>query len=219
MPHRVPKNRYFDFAFPCLCRRKPPKIDGALRGWHQRHLVPDLMSLDGSEPYADVYLAWHESGIYLGVNVMGKVNPITVEPEHFWDADCLEVWLDMRDARAMHHASRYCHQFVFLPAGGGRGGKQPTARQIDITRGPGRGKVSFPKSLQVAVRQTAKGYAMEVGIPAGALHGFDPVEHPRIGFTYHLNDTHLGSQWWSVDRRFRFYDDPSMWGTAVLKKG
>ena len=218
MPHRVPKRRYFNFAFPCRYRRTAPEIDGLLRDWHRRFLVPDLMAVEGQSSYADVYLAWNDEGLYLAVNVKGKANPITIEPVQFWDADCFEIWLDMRDARTMHHAGRYCHQFVFLPAGGGGDGASPEARPIDITRGPGEGRVCDPEILSVAVRKTKQGYAMEAAIPTEALHGFDPVEHPRLGFTYHLNDTHLGAQWWSVDRRFRFHDNPSMWGTAVLTR-
>lgn len=214
MPKRVPRTRYFNIAVPCKYRKTKPRIDGILKDWQKKFLLPDMVAVDGRNAFADVYLSWNEAGIYLAMEVKGKANPITVEENQFWTADCLEVWLDMRDARAMHHAGRYCHQFVFLPPAGSKG--KPLARQVDITRGPTKGQMHEPAGITVAFNKTETGYTLEAAISADALQGFDPVEHPRLGFTYHINDTHLGAQYWSIDKRFRFMDNPSMWGTVIL---
>ena len=218
MPQRVPKRRYFNFAFPCRYRSRAPKIDGSLRDWQKRFLVPDLMTIEEREAYADISMAWNENGIYFAINLKGKVNPLTVNPAEPPKADCFEVWLDMRDARNMHHAGRYCHHFQFLPIGGGRDANEATGQQIAIARAPERSNICDPDILEVAAKTTRQGYAMEVAIPAEALTGFDPEENPRLGFTYLLNDTHLGTQWWSVSTHFRFRSNPSMWGTAVLSR-
>jgi hypothetical protein len=214
MPKRVPRTRYFNIAVPCRHRKTKPRIDGLLKDWQKKFILPDMVAVDGRNAFAEFYLAWNDAGIYLAMEVKGKANPITVEENQFWTADCLEVWFDMRDARAMHHASLYCHQFVFLPPTGAKG--EPLARQVDITRGSGKGQMDEPDGVTVASKKTESGYTLEAAISADALHGFDPVEHPRLGFTYHINDTHLGAQYWSIDKRFRFMDNPSMWGTVIL---
>lgn len=218
MLQQVPQRRYFNFAFPCHYRPNPPPMDGKLKNWPKRFLVPDLMPLEGRTSFADIFMAWNETGIYFAVHLKEKTNPITVNPDRPESADSFEVWLDMRDARNVHQATRYCHQFVFLPGGGGRGGKQPVARPVNITRGPEKARLCDPEILQAAVQAVRQGYALEIAIPSEALHGFNPAEHPRLGFTYYLNDTHRGMQWWSVNKQFRFQDNPSMWGTAVLTK-
>ena len=88
MPQRVPKRRYFNFAFPCRYRSRAPKIDGSLRDWQKRFLVPDLMTIEEREAYADISMAWNENGIYFALNLKGKVNPLTVNPAEPPKADC-----------------------------------------------------------------------------------------------------------------------------------
>ncbi len=49
-------------------------------------------------------------------------------------SDGLRVWIDTRDTHNIHRASRFCHQFVFLPTGGGPRLDQPVAEQTLINR-------------------------------------------------------------------------------------
>ncbi|MBI2192509.1 MAG: hypothetical protein HYU36_11050 [Planctomycetes bacterium] len=219
MSLEVPKRRYFDFAFPCHYRRRPPEIDGRLKDWPRRFLVPDLTAIEGREPFADVWMAWNEAGLYFAVRVAGKTNPITVHPADPAGGDSFEVWLSTRDVRTVHQANRYCHQFTFLPRGGGRGGREPLVRPVPIVRAPEKGMLCDPSILQAAAQPERQGYVLEIAIPSEALHGFDPAEHPRLGFTYHVHDTHRGDQSWTVSKDFRFQDRPSMWGTGILTRG
>ena len=43
---------------------------------------------------------------------------------------------------------------------------------------------------------------MSVFIPAAALTGFNPADHPQLGFTYFLFDRELGQQYFSVGSEF-----------------
>ncbi len=43
-------------------------------------------------------------------------------------------------------------------------------------------------------RTARRGWVVEVAIPASSLSGWNPSEHPRIGFFYKVKDTQLGSQ-------------------------
>ncbi len=60
------------------------------------------------------------------------------------------------------------------------------------------------------------GYQLSAFIPAGALTGFQPEEHPRLGFTYFLFDREFGEQSFSLGSEFPFAADPSLWGTLEL---
>ncbi len=64
----------------------------------------------------------------------------------------------------------------------------------------------------------AEGYSLQVLIGAAGLTGFDPEEHPRLGFTYAVVDRELGWQTFSVGSEFPFQDDPSLWGTLDLRR-
>jgi hypothetical protein len=53
-------------------------------------------------------------------------------------------------------------------------------------------------------------------IPADALTGFEPTEHPRLGFTYALYDRELGLQTFSTGTAIPYEEDPSAWATLDL---
>jgi len=62
------------------------------------------------------------------------------------------------------------------------------------------------------------GYVLTAFIAAGSLYGFEPAEHPRLGFTYALLDRELGLQTFSVGMEFPYEENPSTWGTLELTK-
>ena len=69
------------------------------------------------------------------------------------------------------------------------------------------------------MQKTADGYEMQCHIPADALTGFDPAEHPKVGFNYAIVDRELGWQTFSLGPEFPIGEDPSLWGTLELAKG
>ena len=72
--------------------------------------------------------------------------------------------------------------------------------------------------MAVASNITKSGYTLEAHIPADCLSGFDPAEHPRIGFYYILEDRDHGQQYLTIGDDLYWYVDPSTWATAVLRK-
>ena len=48
------------------------------------------------------------------------------------------------------------------------------------------------------------------------LTGFDPEEHPRLGFTYAVIDRELGEQTFGVGRPMPYQEDPGLWATLEL---
>ena len=75
-----------------------------------------------------------------------------------------------------------------------------------------------PANCGSPARSATDGYVMSAFIPAAALTGFNPTDHPRLGFTYYLFDRELGQQFFSLGSEFPFASDPSLWGTLELVK-
>ncbi len=73
-----------------------------------------------------------------------------------------------------------------------------------------------PGQLRVVSEPRVGGYVLSVFIPQAALTGFNPADHPRLGFTYFVFDRELGQQFFSVGSEFPFASDPSLWGTLEL---
>ncbi|MGB9626961.1 MAG: hypothetical protein ACPMAQ_19070, partial [Phycisphaerae bacterium] len=80
----IPNRQLFRYEIPLRRRRQPPRIDGDLRDWSDEFLVPPLGKLDGQQPFAPVYLAWDDNGLYVACCVTGKRRSLHCEPEEFW---------------------------------------------------------------------------------------------------------------------------------------
>ena len=59
------------------------------------------------------------------VEVRGKEQPPQGHEARPRASDGVTLWVDTRDARTSHRATRYCHQFHLLPTGGGPDNDEP----------------------------------------------------------------------------------------------
>ena len=216
MSRLVPNRQLFRFEIPLRRRAKPPSIDGDLRDWPDAFLVPALCRLDGQEPFAPVYIAWSEEGLYIATRVEGKSRALRCDPKSFWKGDNLRLCVDTRDSRDIKRATRFCRQFYFLPTGGGRTGRDAVAASAPIHRARESAPAVPPGRIEVAADVRCDGYTLEAHIPADCLTGFDPAEHRRIGFYYMLEDGDHGQQYLTVGDDLNWYIDPSTWATGVL---
>jgi len=213
----VPNRLLFRFEFP-IRYRESPTIDGDLSDWPDEFLLPDFGQMDEQESFGKIYLAWNERGLFIACKVTGRNAPFQCNPKSFWKGDNLRLCTDMRDTRDIKRATRYCRQFYFLPAGGGKDKKSPVAGAARINRAAENAPPVDDKLIQVAGSRKAGTYTMEAHIPSQALYGFDPAEHPRIGIFTMLEDIELGQQYLTVDDDLYWYIDPSTWATGVLTK-
>jgi hypothetical protein len=165
-----------------------------------------------------VRAAWNELGLYFSVNVTGKRSSLWCRDNKPEDSDGLQLFIDTRDTHNIHRASRFCHRFLFMPAGTGRQYLEPLADQLLVDRARENASPVRPGHLRVHAQKRADGYTMSVMIPAPALTGFNPQDNPRLGFTYWLLDRELGEQSFSCGSEFPFPSDPSLWGTLQLTK-
>ena len=208
----IPKRAFFQVAFPCVFRADAPVIDGEIDDWDEMHLVPDLMGVEEKSPFADVYMAWRDNGLFFAVDVKGAGGraPDVRRPLR---GDGFQVWIDTRDVRTAPRGSRYCHHFCFWP---GNGTEKAGGRPFRLRQARAHPRLCDPERLEVASKVFQTGYRIEARIPADALTGFDPAENNRLGFTYLLRDKKLGRQVWTAEEILPVAYDPSLWGTAEL---
>ncbi len=212
----VPNRFLFDLEFPLRYRASLPVLTGDLGDWTDDDLLPKLGEMDGSEDFADVWACWNEDGLAIACRVVNKRKALRCNPRSFWTGDNLRLCTDMRDARSNKRATRFCQQFFFLPCGGGSKRRDPVAGVNKFKRARQDAPAIPVGRIKVAARVEAGGYTLEAHIPANCLSGFDPIEHPRIGFYYILEDSDHGRQYLTVGDDLYWYVDPSTWATAVL---
>lgn len=211
----IPTRSFFEFAFPCRRLDGKSFMEGYPAGWPDENRLPELGGLEGTDPYADVFLGWSEEGLYLGVDVRGKAG-LKVEPNRPLKGDGIQIWVDTRDVRKAHRASRFCHHFYFLPTAGTRRGA--VAGQARIRRAMAQGKPCDPQAITVSSHLNRTGYQLCAHLPSDILQGFDPDNNTRIGFTYRISDSLLGRQSWTADDALPVAYDPSLWGTVILSE-
>jgi hypothetical protein len=212
----------FRFSVPVL-RREPVWKAGGVELEESYRLLNlselDLGTSDREPVFADMRMAWSADGLVFNVRVDGKKQPPWCREERLEDSDGLQVWIDTRATLNIHRASRYCHRYVFLPAGGGRRHDEPLADQLLINRARENARPIRPRELQVASRVTKSGYWLAGFVPAVALGGYDPQQYHQLGFTYAVYDRELGMQTFAAGPAFPFGEDPTCWAALELVKG
>ncbi|MFQ6132511.1 MAG: sugar-binding protein [Armatimonadota bacterium] len=211
----LPARSLFAFTFQCHRRARPPRVDGRLTDWPAKYRLPDISALDGRRPFAQVYVSWNEEGLHFACRVDGK-RRVETDRDRWWRKDCLEVWLDMRDNRTIHRATRFCHQFCFIPQSPEGRRNSAEGWQVPIHRALEQAPQCDPEQLQVAAVTGKTFYCLEIVLPSEVLFGFDPEVCSRLGFAYHINDAQLGQQSATVGKEFPIHSDPGLWATLEL---
>ncbi len=217
MPPLVPNRLLFKLEFPIHRCAADLRIDGNVAKWPTCQRLPDLCLIDGERPFAEVWAAWNDDGLYIGCRVKGKRRPPQCDPEKFWKSDSIRVMTDMRDTRTIRRATRFCQQFYLMPTGGGRRGTQAVAGGALVHRATQDAPVAGEDEIPIASKVTKTGYSLTAHLPAGILNGFDPAENPRIGLLVMVEDSELGQQSLTVGDELNWWIDPSMWPVGELR--
>ena len=206
------------FLFRFLLTLK--RIDGA---WPScvplgdQHRLLNFTALDDARRSADVRAAWNDRGLLFSLEVSGKKHQPWCREGRIEESDGFHLWIDTRDTKNIHRASRFCHHFAFLPAGGGHRLDQPIAEQVLINRARENAHPVRPGVLSVQSKKRLDGYALDCFVPAEALTGFDAVDYPRLGFFYAVVDRELGLQTLASSPEFPYQEDPSLWCSMELR--
>ncbi|HEV3121106.1 MAG TPA: hypothetical protein VGY53_04355 [Isosphaeraceae bacterium] len=212
----IPQVFWFRMALPCT------RIDALPRSGRGRLLdlapecaLPDFSRLEGHASWAEVRVAWNPKGLGVSFEVTGKTGPIVSDPERPLASDGVQLWIDTRDTRNAHRATRFCHRFVATLAPGGRG---VNVSQRAIGRAQADAPIARPEAVLSRVDARKSGWLLELFLNAEALHGFDPETNRRLGFAFQVTDPARDDLYLSVGREFPVAEDPSLWATLELRE-
>jgi hypothetical protein len=204
-------------CYPCRYRRDIPHEErDRLLDLPPECRLDNFAAMDDQRSYTDLRLAWNENGLGVQAEVRGKAELPQGDAARARGSDGLTFWIDTRDARTSHRASRYCHQFYALPTGGGPEHDEPVFGQAKINRALNDAPLCDPGAVPFRCRHTRGGYFIEAFLPAAVLNGFDPEQNPRLGFYYAVRDVELGEETLSVGSEFPYWEDPSLWSVLEL---
>lgn len=212
----LPPRFLFRFSFTCPYRKPLWKEAGLALPDECR--LPKLAELESSRNYAEVRCAWSEEGVAFSCRVEGKKQLPWCRDSRPDESDGLRVWIDTRDTHNIHRASRFCHQFIFMPSGSGRNLDEPYGEQLFISRARENPKPVRSNLLKVRRDKRPDGYVIDCLVTPQALTGWDPVENPKLGFTYAVIDREIGTQTFSCGPEFPYHEDPSLWATLELAR-
>ncbi len=201
----------------CRYRPRRPTMDGKLGAWGNEYRLPALSELAGEADFAQYYLAWNGRGLYLALDVP-KEAQVVVNRQNPSAGDALDLFIDTRATQTSHRATRFCHHFVVLPAGGGSDRSEAIVRQVPIRRALQRAPLADPEHMAVASKLRADGYSLELALRTEALHGYEPEEGGRIGLALVLHDIQRGRRFWGTAEDFPYARDPSTWSLIELVK-
>lgn len=213
----LPNQFLFRIAHPCRKVASMPKTeDDMLLDLPEDCRIDNFAAMDDRKSFADVRLAWNEHGIGLQVSVVGKDKLPQGDAARPRSSDGVSFWIDTRDSRASHRASRYCHQFYLLPTGGGPDHDEPVLQQTKIHRALQDAPLADFSDVPFRVKHKKSGYLLEAFFPSAVLNGYDPEQNTRLGFFYTVRDEELGDQTLSIAGEFPYWEDPTLWSVLEL---
>jgi hypothetical protein len=215
----LPQPFWFRLALPC------PRIDDLPRTGKRARLL-DLppscvlaapVQWEGRAPFAEVRAAWNPKGLAIAVEVGGKSGPVRRDPAEPDYRDGLHLWIDTRDTRDVHRATRFCHRFSALLDSGKNEALSIEVVQKPIARAMADAPKAKPEAIQSRCDRLKGGWRIELFLGAEALNGFDPDTNRRLGLMVQVVEPTQGEQFFGVGREFPIDTDPSLWATLELR--
>lgn len=206
---------------PALAPLEFFSIDGQLqysktapssRIMRSRFTLPDTSAWLGEERFADIAIAWNESGLFIDVHV-DKAFEEAAYPR-FEEGDAVELFFDTRDLKTAGFATRFCHQFLFLP----QAVQGIQAQELTHFRTEDTHPLCDAADLHVETTFGKKDYEMQIMIPAHCLCGYDPASFDRIGFTYRIHRFKGRPQHFALtSHHFSIEQHPRLWASFKLR--
>lgn len=163
------------------------------------------------DSFAKVKLAWNRDGLLAEIDCSASFEKCSYP--NIEEGDSVELFIDTRDVKTSGYNTRFCHHFFFLP--------EPldgvAAGEITHFRTEDSHSLCDSKKLLVKTEIKRRGYLMSIFIPSECLHGYDPDQFDRLGFTYRINRFDAESQHFSVSSHdFPIEQQPSLWASLKL---
>lgn len=181
-------------------------------------ILPSLSAeLSGHPKFAQVRVAFGTNAIFLQVDVLGKKQLPWCREGRLEDSDGLHVWIDTRNSRDIHRATKFCYRFAFCPMGRGPKADLPFAGWAPINRARDNSKPPPDDMLAVRSAMQVDRYRVVGAIHFDALVGLDLQDFPVLGFYYAVLDREFGFQTMNLPVTLPVMDDPSLWGQLQYK--
>lgn len=153
--------------------------------------LPDTTELLGEFAFAKVKMGWSDEGLFVLVTF---AHPIT-------EKDSVELFIDTRDVKSKT-ITRFCHHFVCKKEGG---------EEITRFRGDETHPICEPFPVEVEKK------TMRIFLPASILHGYTPLELPRLGFNYRLMNRGTKMHFSASTKLYTIEQNPALWATLELR--
>lgn len=208
--------RLFDPALLFRMQLRPVKTDLKFgqQGWQlppEAELPSTGSSISGQGQFATLKLAVSDTGLFMSASVTGKKQLPWCRESRIEESDGLHVWIDTRNSRDVHRATRYCHRFIFAPLGRGPKSEHPFCGWAPINRARDHSRPPPEKLLHVQAKLKPGGYDLHAAIHWQALTGFDRNDFPVLGFYAAVIDRELGWQSLGLSPPLPVVEDPSLW--------
>ena len=183
----------------------------------KRHALVDLTPFHGESAFARVWMGWHEEGICIRVDIpLSHPFNYSLFPD-FQKGDSIEFFFDTRDVKATGYATRFCHHFFFLPEPVRREERLIQAGEVTRFRSEDAHPLCDPDKLLIQTIKKKHEQQVIIFVPSDFLHGYDPIQFNRLGFTYRINRWKGSSQMFSAsDQDFPIEQHPSLWASCFL---
>ena len=207
-------------AIPCYYMETLPKdVDSV--DFPEKYVFPDFTVLESAETSPkesplEVRGAWNAEGLAFQFRLVGQQKMPFCRANQLMLSDRVELWLDTRDVRNVHRATKFCHGFALMPLGGGEDGQKPMFFSQPINRAKEHPNDIPRGSVSISSRIIPQGYVVTVHLSAKALTGYYPDEFPRLGIAWAVYDRTLGEITLTSAAPFPFREDPSLWFTLEL---
>lgn len=200
---------FFQIGVECLKLESGfPKISAKNR---QKYLLPNTSELCAEWSFAEVAMGWNSEGVEFFISVDQAVHRVAYP--NITQGDSVELFIDTRDVKTSGFNTRFCHHFFFLPEA--VEGQQ--AGEITRFRGEETHELCDPSELSVKASLKSSGYTLQIFIPRSCLHGYDPEQFNRLGFSYRINRSSGPPQHFSVvSDEYTIEQQPSLWGSVRL---
>lgn len=197
------------FSISAICRRRGDQAKTSALS--RQYMLPRLSALCAENPFASVAVAWDKDGLWATISTTKPFERASYPDVR--DGDSVELFIDTRDSKASGFSTRFCHHFFFLPQAveGHVAGEITRFRTEDVH------EWCDAKELRVSSSLGTEGYHLDLFIPAHCLHGYDPDQFDRLGFTYRINRPGDDPQHFAVcSKDFQVEQQPSLWASLRL---
>ncbi len=212
----VPRNLMFKYRIACRAYDKKWKKNLELPA---THALPSFGVFETQRMFADVRAGWNSDGLFVSASVTGKQKSIWCRSTQLLESDGLQIHIDTRNTGNVHRATKFCHWFLLLPAGGGSRHEQPLATMLKINRAKEDPPSFNPGAISISSEPSDDGYLLSAFIPAASMNGWNTGDHRLLGFNLAVVDREFGWQTLATGPELPVQEDPSLWQTLELKTG